>query len=401
MNAGKDAEPFAAAMRFLVCSDVHLRGAADPQRERLGRLLRGAWRRAAADPAHPTLDAVVFDGDLTDHGRPEQIDAFLETVRGVLRDEVPFFAVLAKNHDNWTEGRASVKDGMRDYCEKTGQAPDFHTALHGFHLIGVSTCEETGVYYAEAQRLWLNEEILRAKADAPGRPVFVFTHEHAPDTVYGSSKADGWAHPFFADVLGRHPEVVHFSGHSHYPLNDPRSFWRGAFTAVGTGAVSYAELRVDGVRKIHPPGYTEIAQYWLVEADASGRLQLTGIDALADKTLVTYDFSPADLPTAPTVAQTGAPAFPPDAVLSAVRTGDSLTVTFPPALIPDGTPVTLYRVFLLSDGETPRARLVIPPYWRAGADAPQACTFERAPDRAHVCVVAENALGLKSAPLQL
>ncbi len=400
MDTETNAGSFAAAMRFLVCSDVHLRGAADPRRERLKRLLRSAWRRAAADPMHPTLDAVVFDGDLTDHGRPEQIDAFLETVRGVLRDEVPFFSVLAKNHDNWTEGRVSVKDGMRDYRKKTGQATDFHAVLRGIHLIGVSTCEETGVYYAEAQRSWLSEEILRAKADAPGKPVFVFTHEHAPDTVYGSSKTDGWAHPFFADVLWQFPEVVHFSGHSHYPLNDPRSFWRGAFTALGTGAVSYAELRVDSVRQIHPPGYTEISQYWLVEVNEYGRVRLTGIDALADATLVSYAFSPADQPTAPTCADTGEPAFPPDAKPEAARTGEALTVTFPPATIPDGTPVTLYRVFLLSDGEAPRVRLVVPPYWRANADAPLTCSFDRVPAEYRLHIVAENAFGLKSKPLQ-
>ena len=80
----------------------------------------------------------------------------------------------------------------------------------------------------------------------PEKPVFVFQHEHVRDTVYGSSKSDGWGLETFTEVLSKYPQVVHISGHSHFPANDPRAIWQGNFTAVNDGGLGYFELAVDG-----------------------------------------------------------------------------------------------------------------------------------------------------------
>ena len=40
------------------------------------------------------------------------------------------------------------------------------------------------------------------------------------------------------DTLSAYPNAVAFSGHSHWTLNDERSIWQGAFTAVSVPSLS-------------------------------------------------------------------------------------------------------------------------------------------------------------------
>ncbi len=390
-------EPFDARLRLIVCSDVHLRGPADARRGRLKTALETAIRVAEKDANHPALDGVVFVGDLTDHGTKDEYICFFDTVKETLGGRIPVFSVLAKNHDNWEHGRASVKTGLRYYREITGRATDFHETVGGFHLIGLSTSDNDGEYYADAQKAWLRNALEEASADAPGRPVFVFTHEHIPDTVFGSAALDGWAHSFFSGVFDAYPHAVCFSGHSHYPLNDPRSIWRGAYTAVGTGAMSYAELSADGVRKLHPPGSDEISQGWILEADGRNRVRLTGCDFLSGDVLCRYLIDPAA--PLPIHAPSGVPAFPDSAAITAEKTDGKLRLSFPAAKIADSTPVMAYRIVLSAEGEDLRERLVIPPYWRSRVPETLRCTFENVPPRGRIAAYAQNAYGAAGGPL--
>jgi hypothetical protein len=41
------------------------------------------------------------------------------------------------------------------------------------------------------------------------------------------------------ETLGKFPNAVAFSGHSHYSLTDERSIWQGAFTSLGTSSLRY------------------------------------------------------------------------------------------------------------------------------------------------------------------
>ena len=104
--------------------------------------------------------------------------------------------------------------------------------------------------------------------------MFVTHHEHNIETVYGSSVYDGWGVPYFKAILNQYPQVVDFSGHSHFPLNDPRSVWQGKFTAIGTGAIYYSEFTVEGLRSYHPADSEQTATCWIVELNDKGDLHL-------------------------------------------------------------------------------------------------------------------------------
>ena len=395
------AADFRPVLRFAVATDPHVRAADDPRLDRVRAVFDCAYAAAQADPRYPALDAVLFTGDLADNGTPEQFEAFRTAVSDARRAGTAVLAVVAKNHDGWTFGKRS-----RPTLEAMlGQAADFHRVLRGFHFIGLSTSENEGEYYSDSQRVWLARQLADAAVENPQKPIFVFHHEHVKETVYGSSAFDGWGHDFFIAPLTPRPQVVDFSGHSHYPLNDPRSLWQGAFTAVGAGSLSYAEFTADGERKLHPAGCEEIAQFWLAEVDAGNTLRLRGFDAFSGKELCRYSlsqladaarrkFTPAQRQAAATP-----PAFPPGAALTVTREGDGLRLTVPAAQPTDDGVVFLYRLIVTdADGAAVDRQRVIARYWLG--DPPREIEFEcHAGSGATATVTAENAYGQASAPL--
>ena len=393
---------FHPILRFAFCSDVHMRTRDDERAERLRRFIRGAYAAAAADASYPALDALLVCGDLTDNGTEAQIADFWQVVREELRPDTQFLSVLAKCHDNWSEGRNSPKTGLGYYRGITGLPTSYCRVIGGCAFIGISTSEETGVYYDDGQREWLRQTLDTVTAQIPDRPIFVLQHEPICGTVYGSMPEDAWGNDFFLDIFFDYPRIVHLSGHSHYPLNDPRSVWQGACTAIGAGALSYAELTVDGQNKIHPPGHESIAQAWIAELDDRNRLRLRGYDflsqALQCEVLLDLSDPPRTFSCRPQDcrARSVPPAFPPSATLHAERTGDEIQVTIPAAFCSDGAPVVLYRVSLAdADGNVIGGTVLSPQYWRAD-EMPLHALLPCPQEEFRIQVLAENAYGIQS-----
>ena len=92
----------------------------------------------------------------------------------------------------------------------------------------------------------------KSTKDDPEKPIFVFLHQHIKDTVYGSQEWGTQDSAKINAVLKEYPQVITFSGHSHYPLDDPRSIHQKDFTSVGTSSVSYMEVeggKVQGISR--------------------------------------------------------------------------------------------------------------------------------------------------------
>lgn len=376
----------------------------DERADRLRRLIRGVYARAAQDDAYTAVDALAVCGDLTDFGTEAQVADFWHVTGEELQPGTQFLSVLAKCHDNWSEGerRENPKTGLVYYRSITGLPTSFCRVIGGCAFIGISTSEETGVYYDDGQREWLRRTLDAVSAQLPGKPIFVLQHEPICSTVFGSMPEDGWGNDFFQDIFFDYPQIVHFSGHSHYPINDPRSIWQGACTAVGTGALSYAELTMDGVRKLHPPGHKSIAQGWIAELDGQNRLRLRGYDFLSDtlqcEAMLDLSDPPRTFSFLPQLCAARAvpPQFPPSAALQTERTDDGVLLTIPPAHCGDGASVVLYRVFCTdADGNTLCETVVFPAYWRAD-EAPIHALLPCPHGDGKIQVLAENAFGIKS-----
>ncbi|MBR0510338.1 MAG: metallophosphoesterase [Clostridia bacterium] len=404
-TAAADADDaFVPVLRFVAASDTHVKDDSDVTAERIGKMMALAYADAQSCDAYPGIDALLIAGDLTNDGTKTEFDKFWAAVDGALKDDTQFLGVVAKNHDGYKMNRKELR---QYYTSLTGNDADFHVVIGGYHFIGVSASPNDTMHYDLKQLNWLKQQLDAAVADDPDKPVFVTHHEHVRGTVYGSSQFDGWGVPYFTSILNRYPQVVDFSGHSHFPLNDPRSVWQGKFTAIGTGAIYYAEFTIDRTRSYDPPGCTDVATCWIVELDANNRLRLRGMDVNANECLCEYVLdNPADpanreYTPAKREAAAKAPAFTEGSELEVLPTADGCIVTAPAAKSLDGMPVVLYRAFAKdSHGCTAAKTWTLPLYYTAGEVTEAELTLEGlTPGDYTVTVVAENAYGMQSEAL--
>lgn len=228
------------ALRFVALSDVHYdRTHKDDAAEhvRFASALQ-FMNEFSAKQKYDKFDALVVAGDFTNHGVPEELNPFKKTMDDNLKASTKRVLCMG-NHEFY--------GGNRELWEKTFEtAANRRQEINGYQFITVApekgTCNENDYVYA---REWLEQEIQDASAADPTKPVFVVQHYHVYHTVFGSYDLPGDFHAGvkdIADILEKYPQVVHISGHSHYPSVEPRSIWQGKFTAIGTGSMSYFAL---------------------------------------------------------------------------------------------------------------------------------------------------------------
>ena len=227
-------------LRFVALSDVHYdRGHKDdaPERVRFAAALK-FMNEFSAKQKYDRFDALVVAGDFSNHGVPEELNPFKKTMDDNLKDSTRRVLCMG-NHEYY--------GGNRELWEKTFETvANRRQEINGYQFITIApekgTCNENDYVYA---REWLEQEIKDAIAADPTKPVFVVQHYHVYRTVFGSYDLPGDFHAGvkdIADILEKYPQVVHISGHSHYPSVEPRSIWQGKFTAIGTGSMSYFGL---------------------------------------------------------------------------------------------------------------------------------------------------------------
>ena len=260
-------------VRFAVCSDVHLDG--DPMQEaaiRLGELYDASYDYAADSDTYRKLDAVVTVGDFANSGDKEEYVTYNVVVNDHIRPETQHLEVMG-NHEfiKYRDVDASV--GYEMYQRYIYPQVDRHEVINGYHFICVSYDDDGKSFTGKMP--WLKEQLDAAVKDDPNKPIFVFQHPHPFATVYGSVN---WSDLSVRTLLDLYPQVVDFSGHSHYASSDPRSVWQDSFTAVGTGSLSAYMSNLNYVSGDEDaPG--ESGGFWIVEADRDGNVRLQLYDA--------------------------------------------------------------------------------------------------------------------------
>ena len=269
-------DDFQPVVRFAVCSDIHLDG--DPQQNeaiRFAQLFQKSYAYASSCE-YDKLDAVIVCGDMTNNGLPEQYKVFKDVINANIKDETQLLVTMG-NHEfiAYRDNDASV--GTRVFEEQMERNDDNSYVINGYHFIVCSYAEDGKTFTKKAS--WLDSEIRAAKKDTGDKPIFVFQHPAPFATCYGSLS---WGDVTIPTVLCKYPQVVDFSGHSHYPVNDPRSIWQSNFTALGCGTLSYFETDLDGISGNFPYNTHEAAQFYIVEADAAGNVKIMPYDLITD-----------------------------------------------------------------------------------------------------------------------
>ncbi|MBR4750770.1 MAG: metallophosphoesterase [Thermoguttaceae bacterium] len=268
-------------LRFTAFSDTHLKKNADcVEADRLKRALEFMYAYSR-EQKYKTVDGMLVAGDFSDNGLDEELFLFKKIVDEGLKPETTSIFCMG-NHE--------FHKGTKKRWEEIFDRPSNKTyEVKGFKFVGLSpevgvrrnggTHEGDYLYALE----WFENEIKKACEADPEKPVFAFHHYHVTPTVYGSRGEDDWGIKDLYETLQRYPRVVDFSGHSHYPINDPRSAWQGCFTAFGTGTLSYFEMGGEGGRySKFPPGFQRAAQLYVVEVHSDNSVVLKPYDLITN-----------------------------------------------------------------------------------------------------------------------
>lgn len=334
-------------MRFVVCSDIHMEDSVDcRQYGRLEKLFEYSYAYAESRP-YSSIDAFVFVGDIITSGTKQQADNINDVVGRCKKAETPLMCVY-DNHD--VANDTTIAD-----CEQwLGVPANEDRVINGFHLITASY-NDLSLYATRLPSLY--NQLDNAKNEDPEKPIFVFNHQHIQGTVYGST---AWGTFELSPVLNQFPQVIDFSGHSHYPVNDPRSCSQGFFTSFGCGTLSYVELEDGMTYGSVPPGAEQCSQFYIVEVYADNSVAVMPFNILtgdfftdpssySDEQLIYYITNPSDRSgfsyTNARYTTADTPVWPQGAKaeFSGITAGGA-TVTFPQAL--DGEEIHNYRVVL-------------------------------------------------------
>lgn len=315
-------EPFVPAMRFVVTSDVHIREeAVDLQsRERLSQLYETAYSYADNHPDYKKLDAIFFVGDISNNGTVDEMTYFFDYVKANTREGTLARAVMG-NHEVYDSGGFKTTDGVDKatarFLEISGyETEDVHFTMGGYHFIMISANlydNDSSMFFSSEKLIWIRQELDKAKADTPDKPIFVFQHEPPRGTMVGSTSTS--SDLLLHRLLKEYPQVIDFSGHTHVSMTNPNVIWQGEYTAINTASLAYLSVPIyDANGKMTRPKQldetgafaTEISQdgprnagmYYIVEIDAAGVVRVQRYDMFTKKTwgepFILDSINPAD-----------------------------------------------------------------------------------------------------------
>lgn len=256
---------FIPAVRFAVCSDIHLNGEeGQPAAVRFKQLFDDMYAYSEGSP-YNKFDAMMVAGDFSGGGAEKQYAIYKKITEEKLRPETKLLTVIG-NHEFIDYRDVDATVGYTVYKKFVSEDMDTDVVINGYHFIGVAYDDNGKTFKTKLN--WLKERLDNAVAENPKMPVFVYQHPHPFLTVYGSVN---WGDRDLRRVLNNYPQVVDFSGHSHYCPSDPRSVWQGAFTAVGCGSLSALMGNLNYIEgDKDAPGKSGSA--WVVEADCKGNI---------------------------------------------------------------------------------------------------------------------------------
>ncbi len=336
-------DDFVPEIRFIVFTDTH------NENENVADAIDTAYEMFDNDSVYSGVDAFFGLGDFSSIGTEPDYEAYVQTLKAHIRQDTVCINVLG-NHE-------FKNDNYEELFEKYfGHEINTVTQINGFTCIGFSGERSlTEWTFTPGSLIWLHDEIEKAEESADNKPVFVFQHPHPFGTVYGSTI---WCTPQLNPVFAGHNKVINFSGHSHFPFNDPRSINQTTYTSVGVGAMARFELDENYVVGQHPERYEDAAQFCVVEANSSGSVRIRGYDLLSDSFFCDYFIE--NVNDADTFAYSyknlkandEAPVFTEDAKASATMTenGD-YRITFTEADVAQGYIVHEYEVTIKDESK--------------------------------------------------
>ena len=200
------------------------------------------------------VDGVIIAGDMADQGLEPQLKVVADTWYEVFPNDKGLDGkhteklFIYGNHDmegySWNSVISSVgsetaqeqgigKRPAEVWKKYFGEdyTPIWFKTIKGYHFIGAHWHTNNIPGLAELMQQHASE--LETE-----KPFFYIQHPHLKNTCNGPwawGQDDGTV----TKLMGKYPNAIAFSGHSHSPLTDDRDLWQGDFTSIGTASLQY------------------------------------------------------------------------------------------------------------------------------------------------------------------
>jgi Calcineurin-like phosphoesterase len=212
----------------------------------------------------PKQDAFVVVGDFTDRGDIAEYDRFMTSLNTNKQSHA--VSLLAMGNHEYYNGLSVVESQKRFLSKTKMESLYYHKVIKGYHFIVLGAEVVSGVETFSAEQIrWVGEQLKIANADDPKKPIFVFHHFPITGTVYGSEWGISLNRDLFYETLKPYPQVISFSGHTHFPLDDPRIIHQEDFTSIGTSSGFNVWLEAGRIQGELPEGADFINQALVVE----------------------------------------------------------------------------------------------------------------------------------------
>jgi predicted MPP superfamily phosphohydrolase len=237
-------------LKFSVISDIHVESTKIQSQTKFIKALNDL------NNIVPDSQALIVNGDLG-NGLPADYAALTNLMKNLPHPKNVFYTM--GNHEyykSWVDnkGNWNVQTFPNGETEKASQARFLQFAgreriyddswLAGYHFIFLGSeqyrqsdpANREDAWLSEAQLKWLELKI--EEKEDPRLPLFVFLHQPLPHTVAGSESSRGIVqYARLKDILSRHPQVIFFTGHTHWELKSGRTLVKDKFTMVNTSSV--------------------------------------------------------------------------------------------------------------------------------------------------------------------
>lgn len=207
------------------------------------------------------LDAVVFTGDITDHGYIPMWERFADAVSKY--DIAKQTIIVEGNHDTWGPDRdnlSTVKQTFIDYNKKISNRDVtemyYTTDVNGYPVIVIgSEADNTDCYLSQTQLDWIAQQM--EEASKTGLPIFIFSHypinqTHGLPFTWELNREDGPKKGGLGDqsddfytIISKYKNVFYVTGHIH-----------NGFANEGSVAAQYVSVeKHDGLTLVNLPSY--------------------------------------------------------------------------------------------------------------------------------------------------
>lgn len=254
---------------FAVLSDIHISESDEGKGEKLDKALRIINKKV------PSIDKYIFTGDYTNRGFDPEYKLFNKIYNDNISSKEKRM-ILMGNHDYWNE--LDVRSSKRRFRNEMKKELYYSEKIKGYTFISLSTENDfINGYYSEKSLNFAKKEIEKSIKEDKNKPIFIFTHHPPSGTIYGSEL---WGNNDLKQAFDKYEQVILFSGHSHFPLNDERGIYQENFTVVSSGAIGGVGLEDGKMEGKIPDDVIDTSQGLIVSVDKDNSVTVTRMDFL-------------------------------------------------------------------------------------------------------------------------